>query len=189
MTGRSQIGPALTQPTRQEQREISHYHVLLGKKLAAFTKGHDAAKEVYKAIAHALLYRAQYHGIPTADLLGFLRALIPQYLPKGSQLNMAPELRERLEKSAGMPQWPSDVERERINAVLGIIYKETQNVPVYVQVRIYWHLLMVNAEPMGMTHPAVLLRLEVLDRMQRADGAPHKLMPSTPPIWAQTKRG
>lgn len=185
MTGRQRIGPAIERPTAQAMRETQQQYQALAKVLQRHARGHEGFKRTYKAVAHALLYRTQFHGIPTAELLELLRSLLSFYLPKGSKLGMHDDLRTKLENTAGLPQWPDEPERKAINAALADLYRETNSLPVALQVRMYWHILMVNAENLGMTHEAVFRRLEVLDRFQRAEGAPQRYIPSEPPAWVR----
>lgn len=177
---------AIRRPSVQEQREVEAYYRRLGKRLNLAVGGKpERFALVYKAIAHALLFRAQFHAIPTDELVAFLRSLIPLYAPGGGKLQMGPELRERLETTVGMPQWPSPADRKAINKFLTIIYKGTDRCPVPLQIRIFWHMLMKNAEVIGLTHEAVLKRLEVLDRFNRTEPIAHRYIPSEPPTWAR----
>ena len=185
MTGRGKIGDGLQIPKATALRELNAARNRLAMALDKGARAsHQAKTMTMKALSHALLYRAQQSGLPTSELVGFLRSAVARYLPQGSKLIMADELKSRLEQGAGMPQWLSAPDRVRINAILAIIYKNAESVPAQLQVSIYWDLLMRNAESVGMTHEALIARLEILDRLQRADGAPSRLYPEEKPGWA-----
>lgn len=175
------VASALTQPTQEVRRELERYRMALAATLKP--ANHEESVRCFQAIAHALLYRAQVHGVTPTELHQFLTSLTRFYLPKGSQLGMDPGLRKRLESSAGWPEWPPKKAREQINRYLTAIYRVTGAAPVSMQIRVYYHLLMANAERMGMTHEAVLRRLEVLDRLQREEGSPERFVPDKPPSW------
>jgi hypothetical protein len=175
------VASALTQPTEAVRKELERYRMALAAAMKPRT--HEESVRCFQAIAHALLYRAQVHGVTPTELHQFLSSLTRFYLPHGSQLGMDPQLRKRLENGAGFPEWPPKAARAQINRYLTAIYRVTATAPVSMQIRVYWHLLMVNAERMGMTHEAVLRRLEVLDRLQREEGSPERFVPDKPPSW------
>lgn len=186
MTGRGKIGDGLKIPKEMELRELNAARNRLAMALDPQARtSHEAKTMAMKALSHALLYCAQRGGIPTTELVGFLRAAVSRWLPNGSRLTMSGELKSRLEQRSGMPQWLSADDRVRINAVLATIYKNTENVPATLQMSLYWDLLMRNAESIGLTHEALIARLEILDRLQRADGAPTRLYPDVKPSWAR----
>ena len=182
--GPRELRKAVMVPRPSEEAELRAYSHGLSVRLNQHIAKHHDFQQVYKAVAHALLFRAQFAGVPTEELVGFLRTRIHHHLgPGGSKLGMSPELKQRLETGAGMPVWPNEQDRAKINRALKLIYAETDKCPVYVQIRIYWHLLMQHAESLGMTHESILLRLEVLDRLQRAEGRPERYIPDEPPAW------
>lgn len=186
MTGRGKAGDGLQIPKATSLRELNAARNRLAEALNKDAReSHEAKTMAMKALSHALLYRAQQSGIPTSELVGFLRSAVERWIPNGSQLTMGAEVKSRLEKGAGMPTWLSAPDRIRINTVLATIYKTTESVPVPLQVSVYWDLLMRNAESIGMTHEALIARLEILDRVQREDGPPSRGYPDKKPGWAQ----
>lgn len=186
MTGRGKVGDGLRIPKGMGLRALNAARNRLALALDKEARtSPDAKIMAMKALSHALLYSAQRAGIPTSELVGFLRTAVERYTRAGSRLTMSDELKSRLEQSAGMPQWLSEPDRNRINAVLATIYKTSENHAAQLQMSIYWDLLMRNAEPCGMTHEALIVRLEILDRVQREDGPPSRLYPSKKPAWAK----
>lgn len=168
-----------------EKEELRRAYKRFAHATAIHAKGHEGFVRTFKAVAHALLYYAQRHAIPSTELVQFLKERTPDYLPHGSQLHMQDELKQKLETGAGFPQWPEAPERAAINRALTDIYHSISTLPVGMQIAVLYSALMRNAERLGMTHGAVLLRLEVLDRLQRHEGPANRYIPDKPPSWTQ----
>ena len=177
------IGGALRTVTPTEMIEMQKLAHQVGRALQPWTKDHTGLQTAYKAVAHALLYRARRAMIPAPELLGFMRDAVKPYVSGGLQLS--DKTREQLESGAGMPVWESRHKRRAMDACLRVLYQTTDSFSAPAQIRLYWHLLMANAERLGMTHEAVFRRLEVLDTMQRAEGPPMPYTPKEPPSWAR----
>lgn len=177
------IGGALRAITPVEMAELQKLAHEVGKALQPWTANHEGMKTAYKAVAHALLFRARRAMIPAPELLGFLREAVNAYNP--GALQMSDKARKLLEDSAGMPVWESRDKRRAQDACLRVLYKATDSFSAPAQIRLYWHLLMANAGRLGMTHEAVFRRLEILDTMQRAEGPATPYTPKTMPSWAQ----
>lgn len=185
MSGRGKLGDGLVTPTGGMLAALQTAHADMVRTLNPYAGSPDGKVLALKALAHALCYRAQLGGVPASELVGFMRSVVAKYIPHGSQLTMGAKARTRLEGGAGMPVWPNERDRERINVILAAMYRTAAKVPPTLQISIYWDMLMRNAEPMGMTHEALIMRLEVLDRLQRADGSPQASIPKKKPAWAR----
>lgn len=173
------ISHAIRPPSATERAEANRHW----KRLAKLLQGQDFNR-CLKVLAHALLYRAQFHGVPSAELVAFLRSIVSNYLANGqSTLHMSDEARAKLEgpESTVLPQWPTRAERRSIDRLLGRVYRSTDSLAVGLQLRVFFHGLMLMAEPAGMTHEALLIRLEVLDRMSRAHGPASRYLPRQMP--------
>lgn len=188
VSGRGNLGDGLVAPTGGVAAALETAHSDMVRTVNPYAGSPNGKVLAMKALAHAVCYRAQLGGVPTSELVGFMRSVVKAYIPHGSQLAVGPKARAALEDGAGMPVWPNEHDRERINVILAAMYRTAAKVPPTLQISIYWDMLMRNAESMGMTHEALIMRLEVLDRLQRADGPPKASIPKKMPAWARAAK-
>lgn len=185
MTGRGKIGDGIKLPKGTVAAELRRRHGELGRALAPLATDHKTKTDVIKALAHAVLYLGQRAGLPPGELVAFMRSAVTAYTAHGSGLAISPKARARLENGPAMPVWPDDPTRRAINRALEVIYRHVSGATAPMGLATCWDMLMRNTESIGLTHEALIVRLEVLDRVQRAEGAPEQYLGDQPPSWAR----
>jgi hypothetical protein len=164
---------------RQRQEDAVRKKLSADLRAARAIKGLNAAalhadrSRLFKAIAHALCYRAQFAGMSAAELSDLLHERKAQ---STASLSMSDKLKARLLGELGLKR-VTEYERKQINKLLHVIYHATNDVETDVALGIFARFLKVNSAQVGIPVDVVLTRLENLDALQRFAGGPKRYIP------------
>ncbi len=134
---------------------------------------HTDKTVLYKAVAHALCYRAQFSGVSQVELSDLLHDR--QHATNGT-LSLSAALHKKIEGRLGLAR-TSEPERKAINKLLGVIYQATDDVPTSVMLEIFIRFMKVNAPQIGLPVDVAVTRIENLDALTRFAGTPKRYIP------------
>ena len=167
----------MNQRERQELEIRKHLASKLraerGVKALNATALHEDRARLFKAVAHALCFRAQLAGV-SADALSDL--LHDRKAQPTASLSMTDKLKKRLLGELGLKR-VTEHERQQINRVLSTIYRATDAVPPDMVLGIFARFLKQNCVQVGVPIDVTLQRLENLDALQRFSGPPKRFIP------------
>ncbi len=128
---------------------------------------------MYQAIAHALCYLAQHHGVSHDTLCARLRG---EKTASVSSLTYSKKLGLRLQQSLGLARSPEH-ERKRINRALDSVYACLQGVSMEHVFTLLVPWLVKLAPQLGLPADVMITRIENLDALTRFSGSPKRHIP------------
>ena len=134
---------------------------------------HADRSRLFKAVAHAICFRAQFAGMSADELSDLLHE---RKVQAQASLTMSDKLKTRLLGELGLKR-VTEHERQQINRLLSVIYRATADVPTDMVLGIFARFLKANSAQVGIPVEVVLQRLENLDALQRFAGAPKRYIP------------